>query len=182
MEIRLNDRTAESQFHLVGAHSRIHTCWETKLHEYFHISIWSEHFEQRDFSTEVKERLNGNPECQSSGESLLSSQVQMFVRDIFAASPREGALTFQSGVPPSTSKKAKGQKYQLSYGNSKFQNVRICLSWYKNPRPNVVYIWFPLHHLMGNWGKKNQHELHCEVIKGLISDAETSRSCYRERE
>lgn len=134
MEIRLNDRTAESQSHLVGAHSRIYTCRETKLHEYFHISIWSEHVEQTGFSTEVKERLNGNPECQSLWrKSSLFSRPAVRKTDIFASSPREDAFIFQSGVPPSTSRKANGQKYQLSDGNSKFQNFRVCLLWYKNP-------------------------------------------------
>ena len=127
MEIRLNDVTAESQSHLVGAHSRIYTCQETKLHEDFHISIRSEHAEQTDLSTEVKERLNGNPTCQSLWRKPLFSRPAVCKTDIFASSPREDTFIFQSGVPPSTSRKANGQKYQLSNGNSKFQNFRVCL-------------------------------------------------------
>lgn len=82
----------------------------------------------------LKKDWMGIPECQSLWrKSSLFPSPDVCKTDIFAASPREGAFTFQSRVPPSTSRKANGQKYQLSNRNSKFQNFRVCLSWYKNP-------------------------------------------------
>ena len=41
--------------HLTDVHSRIYTCQETILQEYFHISIWSELFEQTALAAGLKE-------------------------------------------------------------------------------------------------------------------------------
>ena len=130
----------------------------------------------------LKKDWMGIPHARASGESL-SSQGQLFVKQtsLLLLPERTHLFSRAESLPPLPERQMdRSTSYPMETPSFKISESVSCDK--KTHCPHVVYIWLPLHHLMENWGKKNQHELHYEVIEGLISDAETSLFCYAERE